>query len=348
MGLHLVRDRPAGAKQKRRQQGERMFPRISLLLFVLFAAASPSAAQTNDFPNRPIKLVVGFSPGGATDTLARILSSVMGVELGQSVFVENITGASGLLGWKAVAASNPDGYSLLMAENALAIRPGFKDQTPSFDPVTQLDAIALVAHSPLALCVPKRVSVDNVQELTALAHASTKKLDYASAGAGSVAQLVWEVVREATDIDAVNVPFRGGGPAMADLVAGREDIIMAATPVAKPYVDSNMIKALAVTGRERSPALPQVPTLAEAGVTHRDVDLRFWFGVFAPKGLPDPVKAKLQVAIEHAVADPSVRERLAALDITPDFAPAPVMEAFLQTEIKNWRSFIEVRGITSQ
>lgn len=325
-----------------------MLPRISLLLLVLFAAANPSAAQTNDFPNRPIKLIVGFAPGGATDTLARILSTALGPELGQSIFVENIAGASGLLGWKAVASSSPDGYSLLMAENALAIRPGFKDQTPSFDPVTQLDAIAQVAHSPLVLCVSKRVAVNNVQDLTALARASTKKLDYASAGAGSVAQLVWEVVREAADIDAVNVPFRGGGPAMADLVAGREDIIMAATPVAKPFIDSNMIKALAVTGRARSPALPQVPTLAEAGITHRDVDLRFWFGVFAPKGLPDPVKAKLQAAIEHAVADPSVRERLAALDITPDFAPAPDMETFLQTEIKNWRSFIEAKGITAQ
>jgi tripartite-type tricarboxylate transporter receptor subunit TctC len=348
MGAHLAVISWPGVRQKGGQQGERMLPRISLVLCILLAAASPSAAQTNDFPNRPIKLVVGFAPGGATDTLARILSSALGAGLGQSVFVENITGASGLLGWKAVAASNPDGYSLLMAENALAIRPGFKDQTPSFDPVTQLDAIALVAHSPLALCVSKGVAVDNVQELTVLARASTKKLNYASAGAGSVAQLVWEVVREATHIDAVNVPFRGGGPAMADLVAGREDIIMAATPVAKPYVDSNMIKALAVTGRQRSPGLPQVPTLAEAGITHRDVDLRFWFGVFAPKGLPDPAKAKLQTAIEHAVADPSVRERLAALDITAEFAPAPVMEAFLQTEIKNWRSFIVAKGITSQ
>jgi tripartite-type tricarboxylate transporter receptor subunit TctC len=322
--------------------------RISVLLFVLLAAASPSAAQTNDFPNRPIKVVVGFAPGGATDTVARILSSTLASELGQSIFIENISGASGLLGWKAVAASNPDGYSLLMAENALAIRPGFKDQTPSFDPIAQLDAIALVAHSPLALCVSKRVPVNNVQELIAFSHASTNKLDYASAGAGSVAQLVWEVVREGADIETVNVPFRGGGPAMADLVAGREDIIMASSPVAKPYVDSNMIKALAVTGRDRSPGLPQVPTLAESGITHRDVDLRFWFGVFAPKGLPDPVKAKLQTAIEHALADHSVRERLAALDITPDFAPAPVMQAFLETEIKNWRSFIEARGLTSQ
>jgi tripartite-type tricarboxylate transporter receptor subunit TctC len=315
---------------------------------VLFAAPSIGAAQETDFPSRPIRLVVGFTAGGATDTVARLLTGALSAELGQSVVVENIPGASGLLGWKSVAASNPDGYSLLMAENALAIRPGFKDQAPPFDPITQLDAIALVAHSPLALCVSMRVPVNNVQELIALSRASPRKLDYASAGASSVAQLVWEVVRDGAKIDAVNVPYRGGGPAMNDIVKGQVDIIMASTPLAKPFVDSNMIKALAVTGGERSPVLPQVPTLAEVGVNHVDVDLRFWFGVFAPTGLPDAVKAKLEKAFEHAAASPSVRERLAALDITPDFAPAAVMESQLQNEIRNWRSFIEANGITSQ
>jgi len=325
--------------------------RLLSVLFagVFFCAPAVAMAQTDvDFPNRPIRLVVGFAPGGATDTLARLLTGALSSELGQSVFVENVPGASGLLGWKSVAAANPDGYSLLMAENALAIRPAFKDQTPPFDPTTQLDAIAMVAHSPLALCVSSRVLVNNVQELIALSRSSAKKLDYASAGAGSVAQLVWEVVRDGAKIDAISVPYRGGGPAMNDMIKGQVDIIMASTQVAKPFVESNMIKALAVTGRDRSPALPQVPTLTEVGVTHADVDLRFWFGVFAPKGLPDAVKAKLQKAIEHAMASAAVRERLAVLDITPDFAPAAVLEARLQTEIKNWRSFIEVNGITSQ
>jgi tripartite-type tricarboxylate transporter receptor subunit TctC len=319
-----------------------------VLCSILAASIASAAPAESDFPSRPIRLVVGFAPGGATDTFARLLTGALSAELGQTVFVENIAGASGLLGWKSVAASNPDGYSLLMAENALAIRPGFKDQTPPFDPVTQLDPIALVAHSPLALCVSMRVPANNVQELIALSRASPKKLDYASAGAGSVAQLVWEVVRDGAKIDAVNVPYRGGGPAMNDMIKGQVDIIMASTPVAKPFVESNMIKALAVTGRERSPVLPQVPTLAEVGVRHLDVDLRFWFGVFAPKGLPDHVKARLEKALEHAVGEPAVRERLAALDITPDFAPGAVLESRLQSEIKNWRSFIETQGITSQ
>jgi tripartite-type tricarboxylate transporter receptor subunit TctC len=308
----------------------------------------PGAYAASDFPNRPIRLVVGFAPGGASDTLARILAGALSAELGQTVFVENIAGASGLLGWRAVASSVPDGHSLLMAENALAIRPGFKDQVPAFDPTTQLDAIAMVGHSPLALCVSDKLPVNNVPELIALARAAPKQLDYASAGAGSVAQLVWEVVRDGMKINAVNVPYRGGGPAMTGAVSGQADIIMASTPVAKPFVDNHMIKALAVTGKERTPALPDVPTLAEIGVSHVDVDLRFWFGVFAPRGAPDDVKAKLQGAVEHAVASPAVRERMVALDITPDFAPAPVMESVLRNEITNWRHFIEEKGITSQ
>jgi tripartite-type tricarboxylate transporter receptor subunit TctC len=266
----------------------------------------------------------------------------------QTIVVENIAGASGLLAWRNVAGASPDGYTLLMAENAIAIRPGFKDMQPPFDPVTQLDAVASVAHSPLALCVANAITANNVQELIALSHSSGKTLNYASAGLGSVAQLVWEVVSDGAKIDAVTVPYRGGGPAMADLVAGQVDIIMASSQVAKPFVEGKKIKVLAVTGKERSPVLPDVPTLAEAGVRHANVDLQFWFGVFAPKGLPDDVKAKLEKAVERALASPAVRERLAALDVTVDFRPGPALQAQLQSEIKNWSSFIEAKGIKSQ
>jgi tripartite-type tricarboxylate transporter receptor subunit TctC len=198
------------------------------------------------------------------------------------------------------------------------------------------------------LCVSNRVPANNVQELIALSRSSQKKLDYASAGMGSVAQLVWEVVRDGAKIEAVNVPYRGGGPAMNDMIAGQVDIIMASSQVAKPLAESNMVKTLAVTGRERSPALPQVPTLAEAGVSHVDVDLQFWFGVFAPKGLPDVVKAKLEKAIERAMASQAVLARLGPLDITPDFGPGSVLQARLETEIRNWKNFIEAKGIASK
>ena len=263
------------------------------------------AQSTTDYPNRPIRLVVGFAPGGATDTLARLLTGALGQELGQTIYVENIAGASGYVAWRNVAGSAPDGYTLLMAENAIAIRPGFKDMTPTFDPVTELDAVASVAHSPLALCVAGAIPVNSVRELIAYSHSSGKTLNYASAGTGSVAQLVWEVVKDGAKIDALSVPYRGGGPAMAAIVAGQVEIIMASSQVAKPLIEDKRIKALAVTGKERSPALPGVPTLTEAGVTHVDVDLQFWFGVFGPKGMPADVKTKLEKAIQKALKSPA-------------------------------------------
>jgi tripartite-type tricarboxylate transporter receptor subunit TctC len=311
---------------------------------VLIVPVVSRAQSTTDYPNRPIRLVVGFAPGGATDTLARLLTGALGQELGQTIYVENIAGASGYIAWRNVAASAPDGYTLLMAENAVAIRPGFKDMTPTFDPVTDLDAVASVAHSPLVLCIADAVPVNSVKELIAYSH-SGKALNYASAGTGSVAQLVWEVVKEGAKIDALSVPYRGGGPAMAAIIAGQVDVIMASSQVAKPLVEDKRIKALAVTGMERSPALPDVPTLTEAGVTHADVDLQFWFGVFGPKGMPADVKTKLEKAVQKALESPAVGERLAALDIKPEFGPAAALQTRLQNEIKNWTTFIEAKGL---
>lgn len=325
----------------------RRFLSVLIAGAVLTAPVVSHAQSTADFPNRPIRLVVGFAPGGATDTLARLLTGALGQELGQSIYVENIAGASGLLGWRNVAAATPDGYTLLMAENAVAIRPGFKDMTPTFDPVTQLDAVAAVAHSPLALCVAGNVPANNLKELVALSKSTQKKLNYASAGTSSVATLVWEVVKDGAKIEAINVPYRGGGPAMAAIIAAQVDIIMASSQVAKPLVEDKRIKAFAVTGKQRSPALPSVPTLAELGVKHADVDLQFWFGVFGPKGMPADVKEKLEKAIQKALQSPALRERLAVLDITPEFGPGAVLQTLLQNEINNWKTFIEAKGLTA-
>ena len=321
-----------------------LFATLLLAGTVLIVPVVSRAQSTTDYPNRPIRLVVGFAPGGATDTLARLLTGALGQELGQTIYVENIAGASGYIAWRNVASSAPDGYTLLLAENAIAIRPGFKDMTPTFDPATELDAVASVAHSPLALCVADAIPVSSVKELIAYSH-SGKTLNYASAGTGSVAQLVWEVVKDGAKIDALSVPYRGGGPAMAAIVAGQVDIIMASSQVAKPLIEDKRIKALAVTGKERSPALPDVPTLTEAGVTHADVNLQFWFGVFGPKGIPADVKTKLEKAIQKALKLPAVGERLAALDIEPEFGPAAVLQTRLQNEIKNWTIFIEAKGL---
>jgi len=320
-------------------------PLLALLAGVLLATPTISNTQPTDYPSRPIRMVVAFAPGGATDTLARLLTGVLSQELGQTIYVENIAGASGYIGWRNVASSAPDGYSLLLAENAIAIRPGFKDLTPPFDPVTQLDAVAAVAHSPLALCVAGGVPANSVKELIALSKSGGKQLNYASAGSSSVATLVWEVARDGAGIETLNVPYRGGGPAMAAIIAGQTDIIMASTQVAKPLVEDKRIKALAVTSKQRSPALPDIPTLAEAGIKTADVHLQFWFGVFAPKGVPDAVKAKLGAAIQKALQSPALRERLVPLDIAPDYGPADVLRKQLVNEIKNWTSFIEAKGL---
>jgi tripartite-type tricarboxylate transporter receptor subunit TctC len=324
------------------------------LLSILFAAAVLSilavsnVQAASDYPNRSIRLIVGFGPGGATDTFARIFSGPLSKELGRTVFVENVAGASGYIGWRTVASASPDGYTLMMAENALVIRPGFKDIKPQFDPSTEFEPVAFVATSPLALCVSNAVSANTMKELVALSHSAAKKLTNASAGVTSVSQLVWEVLRDATNIEAIDVPYRGGGPAMADLIAGHVDINLASSQVAKPLVDTNRIKCLAVTGKARSPALPNVPTLAEAGIKHADVDLRFWFSVFGPKGLPAAVTAKLQKGIQDALADLQLSERLKSLDITAEYAPAPVLKARVVSDVKNWGAFIEAKGLKGQ
>ena len=324
------------------------------LLSILFAGAFLSIPAVShvwaasDFPIRSIRLIVGFGPGGATDTFARILSGPLSKELGQTVFVENVAGASGYVGWRTVASANPDGYTLMMAENALVIRAGFKDIKPQFDPSTEFTPVAFAATSPLAICVANTIPANDMKELAALSHASPKKLTFASAGVTSVSQLVWDVVRDGGNIDAIDVPYRGGGPAMADLIAGHVDLTLPSSQVAKPLVDTKRIKCLAVTGKARSPAMPQVPTLAEAGVKHADVDLRFWFAVFGPKGLPAEVTAKLQQAIQAALKTPELSERLKALDITSDYAPGSELQARVVSDVKNWGAFIEAKGLKGQ
>jgi tripartite-type tricarboxylate transporter receptor subunit TctC len=315
-------------------------------VFCLPVVSNVQAAP--DFPSRPVRLVVGFGPGGATDTFTRIFSGPLSQALGQTVFVENIAGASGYIGWRTVASANPDGYTLMMAENAIVLRPGFKDIKPQFDPSAEFEPIAFVATSPLAVCVSNTVSANNLKELVAMSHSASKKLTNASAGVTSVSQLAFEVIRDATKLDVLDVPYRGGGPAMADLIAGHVDINVASSQVAKPLVEGKQIKCLAVTGKQRSPALPNVPTLVESGIKHADVDLRFWFSVFGPKGLQADVIEKLQKAIQTALADPQLSERLKSLDITPDYGSGPVLRARVLTDIKNWGAFIEAKGLKGQ
>jgi tripartite-type tricarboxylate transporter receptor subunit TctC len=313
---------------------------------VLGAAAIAQAQIPSSYPDRPIRLVVAFPPGGATDTFARQITQELGEALGQSVVIENKPGAGGYIAWNYVAASDPDGYTLLMAENAIGISQAlYKKTSSSFDPVKQYDAIAAVATSPLVLAVANNVKANSVAELVAYSRTLPEKINYASAGIGSVSHLTFEVIKAATGMEAVHVPYKGGGPAMNDVIAGHVALNMASIQVAKGLVEAGKIKGLAVTSSERSPVLPNVPTLKEAGVKTADVDLRFWFGIFAPSGIPDVVKAKLDKAVSTTLLNPQVRERLAKLDIEPGYAPGDVLKTKLENEIANWTKFIDAHGI---
>ena len=241
-------------------------------------------AGAGSFPDRPVRLVIAFPPGGATDTMTRQITQELGEALGQSIVIENKPGAGGYIAWNQVAAADPDGYTLLMAENAIATSQALhKKATSPFDPLKQYDGIAAVATSPLVLAAANNVPANSVAELIALSRTVQQKMNYSSAGIGSASHLVFEVVRVATGMDVVHIPYKGGGPAMNDLIAGHVSLNMAAIQVAKGLVDTGKIKGLAVTGAARSPVLPNVPTLQEADVKAAEVDLRFWFGVFGPR-----------------------------------------------------------------
>jgi tripartite-type tricarboxylate transporter receptor subunit TctC len=318
----------------------------AILCAALAAPVSAQAQNPSSYPDRPIRLVVAFPPGGATDTLTRQITQELGEALGQSVVIENKPGAGGYVAWNHVATSDPDGYTLLMAENAIGISQAlYKKSSSSFDPVTQYDAIATVATSPLVLAVANNVKANTVAELIAYSRTVPQKMNYASAGIGSVSHLTFEVIKAGTGMEAVHVPYKGGGPAMNDVIAGHVAINMASIQVAKGLVEAGKIKGLAVTSTDRSPVLPNVPTMKEAGIKTADVDLRFWFGIFGPKGIPDAVRAKLDQAVSTTLSNPRVRERLAKLDIEPAYAPGSDLRMKLENEIANWTKFIDAHGI---
>src|SRR6266852_4303466 len=212
--------------------------------------AALAVAQAQNYPERPIRLVVAFVAGGATDTMTRQITEDLKEALGQPVIVENRPGANGYIAWNYVASADPDGYTLLMAENALAISQGlFKKSASSFDPVTQYDAIAHVATAPLALVVANNVKADSVAELIALSRTVPNKMNYASAGVGTVAHLTFEVFKDGAGMEAVHIPYKGGGQAIGDIIAGQVEMHMASVAVAKPLVEAGRIKALAVKAK---------------------------------------------------------------------------------------------------
>jgi tripartite-type tricarboxylate transporter receptor subunit TctC len=222
----------------------------------------------------------------------------------------------------------------------------FKKHSSGFDPLRDYDAVAAMGSTPLVWTVANSVPANTFAEFVTWSKTVAGKFNYGSAGNGSVSHLSAEVIVDGAGMQAIHVPFRGGGPAAAAVSGGHVAVVVSSLPVAKAQVEGKLVKGLAVTSEKRSPSMPDVPTLrGDLGVKHADVALEFWWGLFTPKGTPEPIKAKLQKAIQDTMANPAVRDRLMKVDTDPSFAPGPVLRTKLENEIRNWSKFIDAKGI---
>lgn len=319
-----------------------MWDFVRVLGFVALCAM-PASAAAQDYPNRPIRLVVPFPPGGPNDIIGRVLGQKMQELLGQLIIIDNRPGAGGTLGTDNVAKSEPDGYSIAIASaGALAISAALQEKM-LYDPLKDLTAITLVAKVPELLAASTTVPVADVKELIALARAKPGTINYGSTGPGSMPHLAGELFRTSARIDIVHVPYRGAAPAVNDLVGHQVQIMFLDVPVLLPQIQAGAIRPLAVGGPSRVPALPDLPTMSELGFPQIDADN--WYGMVAPARTPRAVVTKLHAAAVAAMKAPEVQEKLASQgalligDTPEEFA------AYMASEIRKWTKVVQAAGI---
>lgn len=279
--------------------------RIFLATLCAAACLTAGSARADTFPSHPITIVVPFSPGGAVDALGRMLASKLTTILGQSVIVENRAGAAGSIGINSVARATPDGYTLLYSPNSIAIGPALYRNLP-FDTEKDLLPVSQLIASTLILVAHPKTGVGTVQELIARAKAEPGKLNFGSSGVADPLQLGVEMLKTATGIDMIAIPYKGQGPMFQALLADQVDLSIVSLQLALPHIQSGDLKALAVTGGKRSAKLPDVPTMAESGVP--GYDLTSWHGVFAPAGTPPDIVEKIHQAVVAASRQPDLRK----------------------------------------
>lgn len=310
----------------------------TLLLACLPLAA---AAQAGSFPDKPIRIVVPFPPGGATDAAARLVAVKMGEHWGQPVVVDNRAGAGGNVGSDLVAKAAPDGYTLVMGvTGSHAINTSLYSRMP-YDPVADFIAISQVAVVPNVLVVHPSVPAKNLAELVALAKKEPGKLNYASLGNGTAAHLGMEMLKSEAGVDIAHVPYKGSAPAVSDLLAGQVQMMVDGLPSALPHVKAGKLRAIALTSLRRAPSLPDLPTIAE---TYPGFYADAWSGLFAPKGTPQPVVDKLSAEVERILKLPEVREKLTALGAEPVGSTQAEFTAHVKREIEKWAKVVKTSG----
>jgi tripartite-type tricarboxylate transporter receptor subunit TctC len=307
------------------------------LFAVLFALPAPSALAAEGYPQRPIRLLIPFPPGGGTDVLARALQEKLEGALGTSVIIDNRGGAGGTVGCTIAARAAPDGYTFLFTSASYTFAPSlYKDL--AYDAIKDFKPITMFASATLVLAVHPSMPVLSLKELLALARKRPGEIHYASAGVGSNIHMTTELFKYMAKINLVQVPYKGGGPATVGLISGEAQVLISSILSVIPHMRSGRMRALAVTTKERSPILPDLPTINEAGVPGYDKTV--WFGLFAPAAVPEPTIKYVYQAAAKVLKDPATVKRLAVDGAVPVANPPDEFTAFVHAEISEWGKLI--------
>ncbi|SHH38442.1 Bug family tripartite tricarboxylate transporter substrate binding protein [Pollutimonas bauzanensis] len=316
----------------------------SALAVTALALMLPQAVNAQAYPSRPIKMVVPFSPGGASDILARVVAQKMTESMGQSVVVENRPGGSGIIGTEAVARSQPDGYTLLFGTiSTLAVNPNIFSKLP-YDPLTSFAPITLAADVPLVLVANSTVPVKNVEELIKYSKSEAgSSISYASGGNGTSQHLAAELFKSLAHVDWLHVPYKGSAPGMMDLVSGQVNVMFDNINTAMPHIKADKLRALAISSARRSALMPELPTVAEAGLPEFEVST--WFAFLAPAGTPAEIVSRLNTEMVKALANADVKEKLSVQGLTTIGSTPGQLAVYIQKEIEKWGRVIKAAGI---
>jgi tripartite-type tricarboxylate transporter receptor subunit TctC len=318
---------------------------LAVGLVAVGLAAGPLAAQ-QDYPTRPVTIIVASTAGGGTDIISRIIGEQLSKQLGEPFVVENLPGAGALTGTAAAAKAAPDGYTLQTGLNAsMAVNPSLFAHLP-YDPILDFEPVGMLAEFPFVVVVSNKFPAHSIKELIALGKARPGEIDYASAGNGTGQELSMELFKLMTGTNFTQVPYRGSAPAYTDVISGQVPVFMDNLAAGLGQIKGGNVRALAVTSKQRSPLLPDVPTVEEAGVP--GYTYYTWFGLWAPKKTPRPIIDKLHAEIKKALADPTVKQRIAADAGEALDMPLADIEPFVKTEIAKWADVVKRAHITIQ
>jgi tripartite-type tricarboxylate transporter receptor subunit TctC len=319
--------------------------RIKTIIYTTSAAlmciSASHAATGNDYPGKPIRMVVPFAPGGPGDALGRLMGRKLTELLGHSVVVDNRSGASTIIGTEIVAKSPADGYTLLLISTTNAVNPGLFKNLP-YDPVKDFAPLTMVASTPFMLVVHPSVQATSVQELVNLARTKPGSINYGSSGNGSSIHLTTELLKNAAKIEMTHVPYKGSGPAFIDVMGGQIQVLFSSTVSSLPHVKTGKVRGLALTSAKRAAALPNVPTIAES---YPGFESSSWFGLLLPAKTPKPIMDRLLAESRAALKAPEINDSLTSQGAEPGGNSPTEFKAYFESEIKKWAGVIKAAGV---